>query len=297
MAENLSRRRLGRGLATLIGDIEAPAESDGAARTPPPDRTVPIELIRANSFNPRRQFNEEELTELAHSILRHGLIQPILVRPVQDSVAGIGYEIIAGERRWRAAQRAGIHEVPVIVREAEDRVALELAIIENVQRSDLNAVEEALGYQQLLDEHDYSQAELGQTLGKSRSHIANMLRLLKLPESVRKMIVSGDLSAGHARTLVTADNPELLALDIIRGGLSVRQAESLTQEADSRRRRAPGAESGSKSADLRAIERQMEQLLGLKVNLAHRANGSGKMTISYSSIDQLNGICRRLDII
>jgi ParB family transcriptional regulator, chromosome partitioning protein len=202
MSDDPSRKRLGRGLAALIGEIDRPAEPSQSA--PRADGKVPIEFISPNPKNPRRNFGEEDLADLANSIREHGIVQPIVVRsaPVPGR-----YEIIAGERRWRAAQRAGLNDVPVIVREVNDRTALELAIVENVQRTDLNPLEEAQGYQQLVDEHSYTQADLGQVIGKSRSHVANTLRLLKLPQVIRDMLVDGQLSAGHARTLVNADDP------------------------------------------------------------------------------------------
>jgi ParB family transcriptional regulator, chromosome partitioning protein len=295
MAEDISRKRLGRGLAALIGEIESPPASDDRDRSiPAADQTVPIELIRANAFNPRRKFEESELSDLANSILQHGIVQPILVRPVKDQSVDIKYEIIAGERRWRAAQRAGLHTVPVIIREAEDRLALELAIVENIQRSDLNAIEEALGFQKLINDYAYSQAELGQILGKSRSHVANMLRLLKLPENVQSLVISGEISAGHARALITAENPESLAHKIMTEGLSVRQAELLGQAPEENPGKSASRQNTEKSADLRALERQMSDLLGLAVNIVHRHNGSGKLTISYSTIDQLDAVCEKL---
>ena len=226
MSDDLSRKRLGRGLAALIGEIEAP---ETAAPKPAvgADRKVPIEFIGPNPRNPRRSFGEAELVDLAQSIREHGVVQPVIVRPAKEAGR---FELIAGERRWRASQRAGLAEIPVIIRDVSDRVALELAIIENVQRADLNPLEEAQGYQQLVDEHDYTQADLANVIGKSRSHVANTLRLLKLPDVIRDMLSEGQLSAGHARTLVTAADPVGLAKRIIQGGLSVRQAEALAQQ-------------------------------------------------------------------
>ena len=225
MSEDASKRRLGRGLAALIGEMDKPEAA--TQQRVGADRRVPIEFVRPNPRNPRRSFADADLADLAQSIREHGIVQPVVVRPG----SGEGqFEIIAGERRWRAAQRAGLTEIPVLVRDVDDRVALEIAIIENVQRSDLNPVDEALGYQQLIDEHNYSQADLGQVIGKSRSHVANTLRLLKLPDVIRDMIVDGSLSAGHARTLVNSDRPAELARQIVEGGLSVRQAEALAQQ-------------------------------------------------------------------
>jgi len=286
MNDDLSRRRLGRGLAALIGEIDKPAEPAGKPVSA--DRNLPVELIGPNPRNPRRHFAEDELEDLSQSIREHGVVQPVVVRPVEN---GGRYEIIAGERRWRAAQKAGLAEVPVIVRDVSDRVALELAIVENVQRADLNPLEEALGYQQLIEEHGYSQADLGQVIGKSRSHVANTLRLLRLPESVRTMLVDGALSAGHARTLITAENPEKLAKHIVEGGLSVRQAEALAQEPDRQpaKRRAPA----EKDADTKALERLLSDSTGLKVTIAHSQNG-GEIRIGYRTLEQLDELCRRL---
>jgi ParB family transcriptional regulator, chromosome partitioning protein len=291
-SEQNSKKRLGRGLAALIGDADRPADGNGE-RSLEPDRVVAIELLRANSRNPRRSFDSGELADLASSIAEHGMVQPILVRPEEK---GPGYEIIAGERRWRAAQQARLHEVPVIVREASDREALELAIIENIQRADLNPLEEAAGFRQLMEEHGYSQAELGNTLGKSRSHVANTLRLLKLPDSVQAMLVSGELSAGHARTLVTAADPVVLARRIVAEGLSVRQAEALSgsTSAESSGRRSTKRGKAAKSTDIVALEREIEEQLGLKVDISHRSGGSGTVRIAYSDLEQLEGLCRRI---
>ena len=291
MNEDPSRKRLGRGLAALIGEIDKPAPSAGAARIGA-DGRVPIEFVGPNPRNPRRNFAEAELADLAQSIREHGIVQPVVVRPAP---AGSGrYEIIAGERRWRAAQRAGLIELPVIIRDVDDRVALELAIIENVQRADLNPVEEALGYQQLIDEHNYTQADLGQVIGKSRSHVANTLRLLKLPDGIRDMLVDGSLSAGHARTLVTAEDPVGLARRIVDDGLSVRQAEALAQEPA--RTAAGGAshrQPAQKDADTLALEKALSDATGLKVTIAHGQKG-GELKIAYRTLEQLDELCRRL---
>lgn len=299
MAEEGSKNRLGRGLAALIGEMDQPetsASKDPAGGTITQDQEVPIELIRANSQNPRRHFNDAELADLANSIKDHGVVQPILVRPIKnEDLGGARYEIIAGERRWRASQRAGIHTIPIIIRDVNDRQALELAIIENVQRADLNSIEEALGYQQLINEYDYSQADLGKVLSLSRSHVANTLRLLKLPEDVRKLVVEGKLSAGHARTLVNAKNASALADKIIREGLSVRQAEQLAQNSSegdvSAKTRVPQA----KSADIQAVETRLEEMLGFKTSLKYKENGSGSIRISFKNLDQLDSICKRLE--
>jgi ParB family transcriptional regulator, chromosome partitioning protein len=282
--EDQARRRLGRGLAALIGEIEAPK-----GETPPPaDRRVALDAIAPNSRNPRRAFSEADLADLAQSIREHGLVQPIVVRPAAQPGR---YEIIAGERRWRAAREAGLSDVPVVVREASDRTALELAIVENVQRADLNPLEEAQGYQQLVDEHGYTQADLGQVVGKSRSHVANTLRLLRLPEAIRAMLADGALSAGHARTLVTAADPLGLAERIVGEGLSVRQAEAIAQGPEA----APSSRRGAepKDADTLALEKLLSDRTGLRIAISHKPKG-GELRISYKTLDQLDDICRRL---
>ena len=298
MADDNSRKRLGRGLAALIGDLDTPTAAVRAGNEARADRKVPIEHIRANPNNPRRFFNEEDLQDLSRSISEHGIVQPILVRPVCDGgdLGGARFEIIAGERRWRAAQKAGLHEVPVLIREVEDKQALELAIIENVQRADLNAIEEAQGYQQLIDEYDYSQNELATVIGKSRSHVANTLRLMKLPENVRVMVSEGVLSAGHARTLVTAAAPEHLAQKIVRDGLSVRQAEALAQQVeDPATRKVGGTGSAVRDADLEALERRLGDMLGLKISISDNGKGGGDLKIRYRTLEQLDAVCRKLE--
>jgi len=296
MSEDPSRRRLGRGLAALIGDIERPAESPQAQQQPKiaADRNLPIEFLEPNPRNPRRNFDDSELSDLAQSIREHGIVQPVVVRPIAESGR---FEIIAGERRWRASQRAGLTEIPVIVRDVNDRVALELAIVENVQRADLNPVEEALGYQQLIDDHNYTQADLGQIIGKSRSHVANTLRLLKLSDDIRSMITDGKLSAGHARTLVTANDPAALAKRIVDGGLSVRQAEALAQQpAQANDNPSAKGRSGSeKDVDTLALEKLLSDASGLKVLINHKERG-GEVRIAYKTLDQLDELCRRLQV-
>lgn len=287
MADDRSGRRLGRGLAALIGEMDQPVAA--SQPTVAGDRTMPIEWIVRSPNNPRRAFDEADLDDLARSMRDHGVIQPIVVRPRQD---GQTHEIIAGERRWRAAQRAGLTEVPVIVRAVGDKAALELAIVENVQRSDLNPIEEALGYQQLMEDHGYGQAELGDVIGKSRSHVANTLRLLKLPESVRAMVSAGELSAGHARTLVTADDPEALARRIVREGLSVRQAEALAQEPTTTKGDGAPKKAG-KDPDTRAIERTLSDSTGYKVDIRPKGEG-GELRIRYRSLEQFDDLCRLL---
>ncbi len=288
MSDDPSRRRLGRGLAALIGEMDKPAAVETHAA--PADGQVPIEFIAPNPRNPRRNFGDADLVDLAQSIREHGVVQPVVVRPSGEAGR---YEIIAGERRWRAAQRAGLAQIPVIVRDVNDRTALELAIIENVQRTDLNPVEEALGYQQLIDEHSYTQADLGQVIGKSCSHVANTLRLLKLPDVIRDMLINGDLSAGHARALVSAADPAGLAKRIVEDGLSVRQAEALAQlPAESHREPSPSAPR-DKDADTLALEKLLSDVTGLKVAIAHRDRG-GEVRIGYKTLEQLDDLCRRL---
>ncbi|RWC87421.1 MAG: ParB/RepB/Spo0J family partition protein [Mesorhizobium sp.] len=291
MNEDLSRKRLGRGLAALIGEIDRPAAPEKPGMSA--DGKVPIEFISANPKNPRRHFGDAELTDLAQSIREHGVVQPVVARP-SPTQAG-RYEIIAGERRWRAAQRAGLTEIPVVIRDVNDRTALELAIIENVQRADLNPVEEAQGYQQLIDDHGYTQADLGQVIGKSRSHVANTLRLLKLPDVIRDMLVDGALSAGHARTLVTAEDPAGLAKRIVEEGLSVRQAEALAQMPAGTPSNAakPAAPAAEKDADTLALEKLLTDTTGMIVTVDHKGKG-GVLRVAYRSLEQLDELCRRL---
>ncbi|MBA3448648.1 MAG: ParB/RepB/Spo0J family partition protein [Pseudaminobacter sp.] len=287
MSDDLSRKRLGRGLAALIGEMDKPPAPERTLA--PADGKVPIEFVSPNPKNPRRHFGDADLTDLAQSIREHGVVQPVVVRPSPQSGR---YEIIAGERRWRAAQRAGLTEIPVIVRDVNDRTALELAIIENVQRTDLNPVEEAAGYQQLIDEHNYTQADLGQVIGKSRSHVANTLRLLKLPDVIRDMLVDGQLSAGHARALVSAPDPAGLAKRIVEDGLSVRQAEAFAQLPTEARDSTP-TPPREKDADTVALEKLLSDVTGLKVAIAHKERG-GEVRIGYRTLEQLDDLCRRL---
>ncbi|PBB16604.1 ParB/RepB/Spo0J family partition protein [Mesorhizobium sp. WSM4313] len=293
MSEDQSRKRLGRGLAALIGEIDRPAAPEKPGVAVAADGKVPIEFVSPNPKNPRRHFGDAELTDLAQSIREHGVVQPVVARPSPSQPGR--YEIIAGERRWRAAQRAGLTEIPLIVRDVNDRTALELAIIENVQRADLNPVEEAQGYQQLIDEHGYTQADLGQVIGKSRSHVANTLRLLKLPNVIHDMLVDGDLSAGHARTLVTAEDPAGLAKRIIKEGLSVRQAEALAQmpAGPTPAKTKTSAGITDKDPDTLALEKLMTDTIGMIVSIEHKGKG-GTLKINYRSLEQLDELCRRL---
>lgn len=293
MNEDPARRRLGRGLAALIGEMDQPIVAESAsAPVVPADQRVPIEHITRNPRNPRRTFDEAELQDLANSVRQHGIVQPVVVRTVN----GDRFEIIAGERRWRAAQLAGFSDIPVIVRDVDDRTALEIAIVENVQRSDLNPLEEAMGYELLIADHGYTQNDLGEIIGKSRSHVANSLRLLKLPEPVRDMLSSGTLSAGHARALIPTSDPTTLARAIIAKGLSVRDTEKLAQN-DIRAQNDPtfGAKPRPENdADTVALERSLTDSLGLEVSVNHRASG-GQLKISYKTLEQLEDICRLLE--
>jgi len=289
MADDASRKRLGRGLAALIGEMDQPVEE--APKPQASDRILPIEFVVRNPNNPRREFSEDELNDLVASVREHGIIQPVVVR---EQVKQPGsYEIIAGERRWRAAQRAGLVEIPVIIRNVDDKVALELAIIENVQRSDLNPIEEAAGYQKLIDDYSYTQADLGDVIGKSRSHVANTLRLLKLPARVQSMVSHGELSAGHARTLVTATDPEALARRIVDDGLSVRQAEVLAQTSQPTSSKPTSRGPKEKDADTLALEKLLTDQLGLHVEIAHGQSG-GELKVRYRTLDQLDSLCHRL---
>jgi ParB family chromosome partitioning protein len=282
------KRRLGRGLAALIGDD---ASEEGVVMDARHLRHLPMELLHPNPNNPRKTFPPEALEELARSIREKGLLQPLVVRPRGD---GKGYEIVAGERRWRAAQRAGVHDLPVIIRDLSDGESLEIALIENIQRSDLTAIEEARGYSQLIEQFGYTQQQLAEAVGKSRSHVANTMRLLALPEKVKAQIESGALTAGHARTLIAAHSPAELADHIIALGLTVRQAEELarTSQADAGHRRA--SPKGEKPADIRALERDLAAALGLKVDVADKGRAGGHLTVRYKTLEQLDLVCRRL---
>jgi ParB family transcriptional regulator, chromosome partitioning protein len=285
-----ARPRLGRGLAALIGDVGE--EVTGGDRPRAPQRRVPIELIRPNPRNPRRKFAESELDELTASIRERGVIQPIVVRRMPN-LPDV-FEIIAGERRWRAAQRAGLHDMPVIVVEADDRTALELAIVENVQRSDLNPLEEAMGYHQLIEEFKYSQNDLAQIIGKSRSHVANTLRLLKLPDSIKTLVDDGSLSAGHARALLSVPDPETVARRVVEKGLNVRDVERIAQEqAEHEVRSSVRKQQPEKDADTRALEKALEDVLGLQVRIDHRGE-RGELRLRYTSLEQLDALCQRL---
>ncbi len=286
------KRRLGRGLEALLRAYPEAEEQDGVPGISDGGRRqAPIELIDRNPRNPRRDFRKEDLEELAASLKQHGIVQPIVVRRSADKDER--YEIIAGERRWRAAQIAGLHEVPITVLDVSDRQALELAIVENVQRADLNPIEEARGYQALLEEFQYSQSQLGEAIGKSRVHVTNTLRLLKLPESVLTLLEDGSLSAGHGRALLGARDPQRLALLIVKKNLSVRETERLAQAAEAEPR---GAQKRKKvkTADVAALERELTNKLGMKVEIVDAGEGCGEVQVLYRSLEQLDHICRRL---
>jgi ParB family chromosome partitioning protein len=284
MAVGAHKLRLGRSLASLIGEGEGAdfGEVDG-------QRIVALDSLRAGRLNPRRNFSEEQIEELAISIRERGLVQPLVVRPVHGDRDA--YEIVAGERRWRAAQRANLHEVPVVVRSLSDQEAIEIAIIENVQREDLNPVEEAEGYRVLMHGHGYTQEDLSKVIGKSRSHLANTLRLLKLPESVLALLQSGDLSAGHARALVGRRDAEALAARIVNEGLTVRQVEALVQDKPAKPAKARKA---GKSADTRAAEAELKEALGLEVDIRSGRGERGELRIRYASLEQLEDLRYRL---
>jgi ParB family chromosome partitioning protein len=291
MADDASRSRLGRGLAALIGEVSAEAPTE----RPRGQRRVPTGALRPNARNPRRIFSNAELDELVASLRERGIIQPIVARPVRG--ANDSYEIIAGERRWRAAQRAGLHEVPVVIIEATDAEALQIAIIENVQRADLNALEEADGYRALMEEFHNSQDEVAKIVGKSRSHVANTVRLLKLPETVKAHIHSGKLSAGHARMLIGQPNAEQLAEEIVARGLNVRQVEAMAREVGQKSGKGNGRKTqahAEKSPDLVALEKRISDSLGLIVEINDGARG-GTLSVRYRNHDQLDEVLRRLE--
>jgi len=273
--------------------MEAGAEPATPARAARGQRRVPIEFLKPNPRNPRRNFSEAELGELAQSIRERGVIQPIVVRPTGQ--AGEAYEIVAGERRWRAAQRAGLHDIPVVVIEVSDGEALELAVIENVQRTDLNALEEAAGYQALATEFSHSQDAIANIVGKSRSHVANTVRLLKLPDSVKDYINAGKLSAGHARALIGQADPEGMARAIVEKGLNVRQAEALAQETAPAGKRRKAHSHAERDANTAAVEKLLSDALGLSVDIDHQGSGGGTLRIRYRTLEQLDDIIRRLE--
>lgn len=288
----LPKSRLGRGLASLMGDTTQVSQPRVSVEGE--QRTLSVAQLRSSRFNPRKDFAEQDLAELADSIRTKGLVQPIVVRPHPEEAQA--YEIVAGERRWRASQKAGLHTVPVIVRDLSDREMLELAIIENVQRADLNAIEEANGYRELVERFDYSQEQVSEIIGKSRSHVANTLRLLKLPASVQAYVQEGKLTAGHARTLVGRDDAEVLAKRILDENLNVREAEALAQLGPIG---TPGSAGSArkvreKDPDTKAFEKELADTLGLKVEVKRGSGESGNLIIKYGNFDQLDYIRMRL---
>jgi ParB family chromosome partitioning protein len=303
------QRGLGRGLSALISDSDAPPDTakggrarraEEASAPPPaaapatepgPPTEVAIELLRRNPEQPRRTFSEPDIEDLAASVKEKGVLQPILVRPAPGAPGE--WQIVAGERRWRAAQRAGLRVVPVLVRELDDLEVLEVAIIENVQRSDLNAIEEAMGYKALLERFGRTQDSVAQSVGKSRSHVANTLRLLQLPDDVQQHLAAGRLSAGHARAIATANDPSGLARRIVEDGLNVRQAEALAKARPPEAKAVRGAKRG-RNADIQDLEQNLEESLGLGVEIRDEGNGQGEMRLKYASLEQLDDLCRRL---
>jgi ParB family transcriptional regulator, chromosome partitioning protein len=291
MAEEMAKPRLGRGLAALIGEV---GDEMGVVERARGQRRVPVEFLRPNPRNPRKSFAESELSDLATSIRQRGIVQPIVVRSMPNLPDA--YEIVAGERRWRAAQIAGLHEVPVVIVDVDDKTSLEFAILENVQRSDLNAIEEATAYQRLMDEFTYTQEELAKTLGKSRSHVANTLRLTNLPMPIQDMVIGNRISAGHARALLSVADPIRVAKQVVEQGLTVRDVEQIAQagqaeaEPKARARRSASA----KDPDTRALEKALQDVLGLEVSIEHKAKG-GEVRVRYKTLDQLDGLCRRLN--
>ena len=293
---NRERRGLGRGLSALMADVVVSDPAQGRGATV--DRRIPIEQIEPNPDQPRRRFDDEDLADLANSIREKGVIQPLIVRPAPGGQPD-RFQIVAGERRWRAAQMAQKHDLPVIVRDLDDTEVLEIAIIENIQRADLNPVEEAAGYRQLMDRFGHTQEKLAEALGKSRSHIANLLRLLSLPVEVQAYLSDGRLSAGHARALITTDDPLKLARVVVDKGLSVRETERLAKDGGAKTRSsgAKSPQSDDKDADTRALEQDLSANLGMKVVVRHDENNeSGTVSITYKNLDQLDELCRMLTL-
>ncbi len=292
MVKAKEKRGLGRGLSALMADAsltEATTPSRLENSNSKYDFLIPIELIQPNADQPRQNFDVESLNELSASIREKGIIQPLIVREMAGDEKT--YQIVAGERRWRAAQAAKLHEVPVVVRNFDDKEVLEIAIIENIQRADLNPIEEALGYRQLMDRHDHTQEKLAEALGKSRSYIANILRLLSLPDDIQNLVRTGKLSAGHARALITSNEPEKLADLAVKNNLSVREIEKLAKTNISKSTQRPKTE---KDADTIALENDLIANLRLPVSIEHKETGNGKLTIVYKSLEELDGLCALL---
>ncbi|WP_406647290.1 ParB/RepB/Spo0J family partition protein [Aliisedimentitalea scapharcae] len=285
-------RGLGRGLSALMADVNPVTEENNVPSNRQPDMMVPIEKVIANPDQPRRRFDQQDLDDLTASVKEKGVIQPLIVRPVEGGM----YEIVAGERRWRASQAAQLHEVPVLVRDYSDLEVLEVAIIENIQRADLNAVEEAAGYKQLMEKFGHTQERLAEALGKSRSHIANLMRLLQLPEDVQEMVQRRDLSAGHARALITSENPTVLAKKVVKNGMSVRATEAMVRKeagGDRPKSSKPAQRPASeKDADTKALEADLSSWLKMQVSIDHKTGTeAGTVTISYETLDQLDELC------
>ena len=295
MNEKMTERRgLGRGLSALMADVNLDATSATAGGARRAELLVPVEKIIPNPLQPRRDFPPQSLQDLAASIRQKGVIQPLIVRPMQDRDT---FEIVAGERRWRAAQIAQVHELPVIIRNLDDTEVLEVAIIENIQRADLNAIEEALGFRQLMDRFGHTQEKLAEALSKSRSHIANLLRLLNLPEDVQAFVREGKISSGHARALITSSNPSDLARQVIARDLSVRETERLARTVAGKATgpRVGRSRSAEKDADTRALEADLSANLKMSVRIDHEPGGdSGLLTIRYNTLDDLDVLCRTL---
>jgi ParB family chromosome partitioning protein len=287
--EGTKRQGLGRGLSALLGeDTEDYASLDRARSS----KDVPIEALRSNRFQPRRRFGSEELESLVASVREKGILQPILVRRVaaEDGGEDEAFEIVAGERRWRAAQAAQLHRVPVVIKDLDDTESLEVALVENLQRQDLSPLEEAQGYSRLMEEFGHTQERLAQVIGKSRSHLANMLRLMALPDEVKEMLDDGRLTAGHGRAILAADNQVAVARRVVKQGLSVRDSERIAQSAPGKTPR----QKSSKSSDTIALERNISESLGLPIDIRHQGERGGHVKVAYKTLEQLDEICRRL---
>ncbi len=294
MARKSDRKALGRGLSALLGDnVHLTTPVDDAMPSGMSPAEIPVDLISANPGQPRQTFHDSDLQELADSIRRHGVIQPVVLRPDPDKAGA--YQVVAGERRWRAAQRAGVHALPAVVRDLDDREVLELAIVENIQRVDLDPIEEARAYTQLIESFGYTQAELSGVIGKSRSHLANTMRLLSLPDQVIDMVRSGRLSAGHARALINAPDPVALAERAVLKGLTVRQVEALARKAPGGARTQRAARQPPlKDVDTRLLEGDISAAIGMRVRIEHGPHGSGELRIRYRDLDDLDRLCRKL---
>lgn len=292
MDKKNERRGLGRGLSALMADVSMETVTNKLNTDKLADSTLPIEAIFPNPTQPRRSFDPQAMEELAESIRQKGVIQPLIVRPV----GGGRYEIVAGERRWRAAQAANLHELPVVIRNFSDSEMLEIAIIENIQRDDLNAIDEAQAYRQLMDRFGHTQEKIAESLARSRSHIANLLRLLALPDSVQEMVRAGRLSAGHARALIGNPNAATLAAQVVAKGLSVRAVEEMVRKQPEKTPAPQRFADMGKDADTKALEADLSASLKMSVAIQHEAKGNGKLTINYQSLDQLDALCQALSL-